>query len=235
MPWDSRRVGNGTQSLVATVTDASGARGSSSRSFSVQNAGGGGGGGAALTASFTSPANGVTVSGPVTVGMGQTGGSGTITFKLVVDSTQVFTAMGTAPSASFSWNTGTVANGGHTLHLTVTDGAGRTATTNRTVTVSNGGTPPPSLSVAITAPKNDTTVRGTVWFTVWVSGSAGGSKTYTLTDGARTLNSVTTTSAGPVSIPWLTSTADNGVRAPTVTVREGTGSGASSVRLTIAN
>jgi hypothetical protein len=102
--------------------------------------------------------------------------------------------------------------------------------------VSNG-TSTPGLTVAITAPRNDTTVRGTVWLTVWVNGSSGASKAYTLTEGTRTLKSMTTTSSGPVSIPWVTTTADNGRRTVTVTVtvREGTKSGASFVRLTVAN
>jgi hypothetical protein len=231
MSWDSRRVGNGSRTLVATVADGSDASGTGSRAFNVQNAGGGG----SLTAAFTGPASGATVSGPVTIGMSQTGASGTpSTFTLAVDSSQAFTATGTASSASFAWNSRTVGNGVHALRLTVRDGAGRTATTTRTVTVSNS-TPSSSLSIAITQPRTDTTVRGTVWFTIWVNGSSGGSKTYTLTDGGRTLNSTTTTSAGPVSIPWVTSAADNGLRTPTVTVREGTATGTGSVRVTVGN
>jgi hypothetical protein len=232
LPWDSRRVGNGTQTLVATVTDASGASGSGSRPVNVQNAGGGG---SALAAAFTSPAGGATVRGAVAVGMTQSGAASTpITFTLAVDGAQVFTAAGTAGSAAFSWNSATVGNGAHTLRLTVRDGAGRTATAARTVTVANG-TAGPSLGVAVTAPRPGATVRGTVWFTIWVNGAAGGAKSYTLTEGGRTLGSATTTSAGPVSIPWVTGAANNGARIVTVTVREGTRSAAGSVGVTVAN
>jgi len=57
LPSDSTRVANGTQTLVATVRDASSNSGSTTRAFNVQNAGGGGGP-APLVASFTSPAEG---------------------------------------------------------------------------------------------------------------------------------------------------------------------------------
>jgi hypothetical protein len=117
--------------------------------------------------------------------MSASAASGTpITFTLFVDTAQVFTAAGTTSVASFAWNSGSVAAGAHTLRVTARDGAGRTATATRSVTVSGGGTPPPAaLSPTITAPKDDVTVRGIVWFTVWVNGTAGVSKTYTLSEG----------------------------------------------------
>jgi len=239
LPWDSTRVANGTQTLVATVRDASGNSGSTTRAFNVQNAGGGGGP-APLTASFTAPADGATVSGTVSVGMSETGARGTpIFFTLTVDGGQVFGTSGSATSASFAWNTTSIADGAHTLGLTVQDGAGRTATATRGVTVKNTTPPPPPpgpISVFITQPRNGDTVRGVVWFTIWVDGAASGSKTYTLTEGGRTLATTTTTSSGPVSIPWPTTTGDNGPRTPTVGVRDSTGAtGTGSVNVTVAN
>jgi hypothetical protein len=48
--------------------------------------------------------------------------------------------------------------------------------------------------------------------------------------------STTTTSAGPVSLPWSTGPADNGARTATVTVRDAAGhSSTASVALTVAN
>ena len=237
LPWDSTRVANGTQTLVATVRDASGNSGSTTRAFNVQNAGGGGGP-APLTASFTAPADGATVSGTVSVDMSETGASGTpIAFTLTVDGARVFGTSGSATTASFAWNTTSVADGAHTLGLTVQDGAGRTATATRGVTVRNTTPPPPGpLSVFITQPRNGDTVRGVVWFTIWVDGAAAGSKTYTLSEGGRTLATTTTTSSGPVSIPWSTTTGDNGPRTPTVGVRDSTGAtGTGSVNVTVAN
>ena len=61
-------------------------------------------------------------------------------------------------------------------------------------------------------------------------------KTYTLTEGGRTLGTTTTTSSGPVSIPWSTTAADNGARTPTVGVRDSAGAtGSSSINVTVAN
>jgi len=121
----------------------------------------------------------------------------------------------------------------------VQDGAGRTATATRGVTVRNTTPPPPPpgpIGVFITQPRNGDTVRGVVWFTIWVDGAASGSKTYTLTEGGRTLATTTTTSSGPVSIPWPTTTGDNGPRTPTVGVRDSTGAtGTGSVNVTVAN
>ena len=239
LPWDSARVANGTQTLVATVRDASGNSGSTTRAFNVQNAGGGGGP-APLGASFTAPADGATVGGTVSVAMSATGASGTpIAFTLAVDGAQVFATSGSASSASFAWNTTSVADGTHTLGLTVQDGAGRTATATRGVTVRNTTPPPPPpgpISVFITQPRSGDTVRGVVWFTIWVDGAASGSKTYTLTEGGRTLATTSTTSSGPVSIPWSTTAADNGPRTPTVGVRDSTGAtGSGSINVTVAN
>ncbi len=220
LPWDSTHVANGTQTLVATVRDASGNSGSTTRALNVQNAGGGP---APLVASFTAPADGATVSGTVGVGMSETGASGApIAFTLTVDGTQVFATSGSATTASFGWNTMAVADGTHTLGLSVQDGGGRTATATRSVSVKNTTPPPGPISV--------------FWFTIWVNGAAGGGKTYTLSEGGRTLATTTTTSSGPVSIPWSTSTGDNGPRTPTVGVRDSTGAtGTGSINVTVAN
>ena len=240
LAWDSTRVANGTQTLVATVRDASGNSGSTTRAFNVQNAGGGTAP-PPLAASFTAPAEGATVTGTVTVGMSASGASGTpIAFTLTVDGTRVFASSGSATTASFSWNTTAVGDGPHTLALTVQDGAGRTATAARGVTVQNAAPPPPPpggpISVFITQPRNGDTIRGVMWFTIWIEGAAPGSKTYTLTEGGRTLGTTTTTSSGPVSIPWSTTAADNGARTPTVGVRDSAGAtGSSSINVTVAN
>jgi len=93
-----------------------------------------------------------------------------------------------------------------------------------------------SFSVFITAPASGATVSGTVWFTVWIEGAAAGSKTYTLSVGGTTITSTPTTSNGPVSLAWPTSTADNGARTATVTVRDSANAtGRASITLNVAN
>ena len=79
-------------------------------------------------------------------------------------------------------------------------------------------------------------MSGTVWFTVWIEGAAAGSKTYTLSVGGTTITSTPTTSNGPVSLAWPTSTADNGARTATVTVRDSANAtGRASITLNVAN
>jgi hypothetical protein len=188
----------------------------------------------ALGASFSSPAEGATVNGAVPISVAATNAIGTpISFLVAIDGHEAFTSSGTTTSATFSWNTA-FADGAHTLTVTVRDGAGRTATAMRSVTVANDGNGR-SLSVFITQPHDRDTVRGTVWFTVWVEGAAAGSRTYTLTAG-REIGSVTTTSSGPVSIAWMTTAADNGNRSATVIVRDSAGNnGGAGVTLTVSN
>jgi hypothetical protein len=232
LPWDSTRVTNGTQTLTAAVRDASSNSGAATRPFNVQNAGGGT---PPLVASFTSPADGATVNSTVGVGMSETGASGTpISFTLRIDGTQVSTTSGTVTTATYSWSTTTASEGSHTLSLTVGDGAGRTSTATRTVTVSNGTPPPPppaTITVFITAPSEGATVSGTAWFTIWIENAAAGSKTYTLSVGGSTTAMTTTTSNGPVSIPWSTTRTANGSRTVTVTVLDAAGATGSATRM----
>ena len=130
LPWDSARRPNGTRTLAAQVRDAANNGGQDTRAMNVQNAGAG------PTAAFTSPAAGATVSGTVSVGLAACGGTTPYTYRLTVDGAQVFTTSAGA-SATYTWNTTAVANGSHTLGLTVTDAAGASATATRTVTVQN--------------------------------------------------------------------------------------------------
>jgi hypothetical protein len=101
-----------------------------------------------------------------------------------------------------------------------------------TFTITSGN----SFAVAITAPASGATVRGTVWFTVWVEGAAAGTKTYTLSVGGKTIDSTQTTSNGPVTLAWATSAADNGARTATVTVVDSANAiGRASVTVNVAN
>src|SRR5439155_1509115 len=207
--------------------------GTATRNVTVRN-----GTPATLTAAFTNPADGATVTGNVTIGMSESGANGTpITFTLSVDSTQLFTAAGTATSASYSWNSASVANGPHTLNLTVRDGAGRTATAARSVSVSNMEPPPPppgTLKVFITSPAEGATVNGTVWSDIWVEGAAAGTNTFTLSIGGTTLASAT--GGNHVTLPWDSTRVTNGTQTLTATVRDtSSNSGASTRAFNVQN
>ncbi|PYO19566.1 MAG: hypothetical protein DMD85_18160 [Candidatus Rokuibacteriota bacterium] len=84
LAWDSRQVTNGIQTLKAMVTDSAGALGSTTVQVNVQNSGPG-----PLSAGFSSPASGATVSGTVSVGMVAGGGTAPYTYTLTIDGAQV--------------------------------------------------------------------------------------------------------------------------------------------------
>jgi hypothetical protein len=243
MPYDTKMVADGTQSLVAVGRDASGNSGSTSVSVVTRN------GISApptptpttLTASFSSPAAGGTVSGTTNVGMWVAGSTAASrTFQLSVDGTVVSTQTVSGSTASYAWNTGGLTNGGHTLSLRVTDTLGGSATTTRSVTVSNtASTPAPStgtLRVAITQPTSGTAVRGTSWAVMWVEGQSGTSNTFSLYANGRLVASQVTASRGPVSMPWTTTAVANGTVTLQGTVRDATGkTGSTSVNVTVSN
>jgi hypothetical protein len=237
LAWATGGTPDGAQTLTASARDATGNTGGASIAVTVAN-------GATtpppapapLTAAFTSPAEGATVRGTVTVDMSAAGASGAATYTLTVDGASVSTQTTTSGSASAAWNTTTVADGAHTLGLSVTDGAGRTATATRAVSVANAG-PPASgtLRVFVTSPAAGATVNGTVWVNVWVEGAAGSSNVYTLSVDGVTVASET--SAGVHVTPrWDSRATGNGTRTLTATVRDASGnSGSAAVTVTVAN
>jgi len=218
--WDTSNVAPGAHTLTLVAQDTAGHTANATLHVVVAGP---------LTASFTTPAEGASVSGVVPVSMSETGGTGTITWTVRLDSgtTPIFTTSGTAATASFNWDTSGVPTGAHTLNLTVQDGAGRTATAVRHVTVTA-----PSLRVAITQPGADgATVSGTTWFVLWVEGAAAGTKTYTLSVGGTQVASTTDTSSGPISIAWDTTKVNNGSTTVIASARDSSGATGSAPRV----
>lgn len=112
----------GTNAVVATST--------TSISVTVSNA--------ALTVSFTSPADGALVSRTTTVGMADAGAIGASTFVLFLDGIVIFSQTVTGATSSSNWDTTGTPSGTHTLSVSVTDAAGRRVSAFRNVTVVNG-------------------------------------------------------------------------------------------------
>jgi len=171
--------------------------------------------------------------------MSTTGGATAIarTYRLSVDGTVASTQTVSGSSASYAWNTSGVANGSHTLSLTVTDTAGGSATATSSVTVNNVVTPPPAagtIKVYITQPTGGT-VSGTQWVVIWLDNAAAGNKTYTFSANGTTV-ATGTTSDRPASLPWNTASGSNGTTTLTVNVKDASGNtGSGSVSTWVAN
>jgi hypothetical protein len=99
--------------------------------------------------------------------------------------------------------------------------------------------PPSTLKVFITQPHNGDTVSGTVWVVMWVEGTSGSSNVFTLSVDGKVIRPETTSSRGPVTIPWFTvnnPNALNGTHTITGTVRDATGkTGTTSISVILKN
>ena len=106
---------------------------------SLQGSGGGGGSGGDTTppsTSISSPVNGATVSGTVTVSASATDNVGVTKMELYIDGTLAVSA--TSGPISYSWITTLAANGSHNLNTKAYDGAGNVGTSSTiTITVNN--------------------------------------------------------------------------------------------------
>ena len=131
------------------------------------------------TLSITSPANGATIAGTVTITTQI--GTGVSWINVYVDGNY----LASSPPLSFSWNSTSVPNGSHTIAARAYNTTGaQVATASVTVNVQNGdatptptatatpsptATPTPTPAVKITAPINGASVSGTVSIVTQVS------------------------------------------------------------------
>ena len=136
--WNTTFASNGSHTLTAVATDVLGLQ-FTSNSVTVNVANAPPPDTTPPTVSITSPANGATVSGTITVTANAADNVGVAGVQFRVDGANVGAEDSAAPySASF--NTTAVANGSHTLSAVARDAAGnRTTSAGVTVSVSNGG------------------------------------------------------------------------------------------------
>jgi len=124
--WDTTGYSDGSHTIVATskgVTDTV-----------VVTVNNGGGGNTAPTVTITSPSNGATVSGSVSITVDANDAEdGALIADIFIDGAYITTAN------SYSWDTTGYLDGGHTIRADVEDTGGLTDSDSITVTVSNGG------------------------------------------------------------------------------------------------
>lgn len=135
--WDSRSVGDGSHVLFAKAADSSGSWGTSAFvTFTVANNVSSGGG---SSATVTSPSAGATVSGTITLTGTASDPSGITQMKWFVDGSEVAWD-GSAPWQQ-SWNTASVGDGTHSMHVRAANGKGSWfSSPTISFTVKNGGT-----------------------------------------------------------------------------------------------
>ncbi len=155
---------------------------------------------------ITAPSGGATVSGTTTVTATATDNVGVTRVELWVDG-----ALGpndTSSPYSFSWNTGGLSNGSHTLQSRAYDAAGLTGSSAIvTVTVSNGPAPDTQPPVtAISAPASGATVSGTTTVTATATDNVGVTRVELWVDGALGPNDT----SSPYSFSWNTGGLSNG-------------------------
>jgi hypothetical protein len=108
----------------------------------------------APTASITSPANGTTVSGMVTVTCNASDNVGVSSLQFQCDGANLGSSLTAAPY-SMALNTASLSNGSHSLKAIARDAAGnQTTTTAVTINVSNASATQPGVTITLTKAGN---------------------------------------------------------------------------------
>lgn len=224
--WSTTGVANGKHSIGAIATDSLGyVYSSGTVSVTVSN---NTGDKTPPTVSITSPANGVTVSGTITVTANASDNVGVASVQFAVDGTD-FGNLDTSSPYSQSLNTASLTNGAHTLMAIATDTSGNKATSaSVSITVNNQAQT--AVSVSITSPANDATVSGTITVTATASATAGVASVQFLLDGSN-LGAADTSS--PYSVSWNTTTAGSGTHTLTATATDKNGKSATSSAVSV--
>ena len=164
--WDTTTVANGNHTLVSKAYDAAGNVGTSSAvTISVQNAVSDA---TAPSCTIASPTSGASASGTVSFNVSASDNVAVSKVEFYIDG--ALRSTDTTSPYSFSWDTTTSANGGHTLLTKAYDAAGNSTTSaSVSVTVQNSVSDSLPPTAIITSPATGSHVSGNV--TVSVSAS----------------------------------------------------------------
>jgi fibronectin type 3 domain-containing protein len=180
------------------------------------------------TVAVTSPANGATVGGTVTVSANATDNVAVASVQFQLDGSNLGSPVTTAPY-SVSWNTTTAGAGNHSLTAIATDTSGNSATSAPVaVVVNNADTTPPT--VGITSPANGATVGGTINVTANATDNVAVASVQFQLDGANLGSPVAT---APYSISWNTTGATAGNHTLTAIATDTSGNAATSSAVSV--
>jgi hypothetical protein len=225
--WNTTTAANGSHSLTAVARDAAGNTTTSGAvAVTVSNVDA-----TPPTVAITAPANGATVAGSsVAVSATASDNIAVVGVQFQLDGVNLG-AEDTASPYSISWNTGTSANGVHSLTAIARDGAGNTATSAVTVTVNNDLIAP---TVAMTAPADGSTATGTVTVSANASDNVAVVGVQFLVDGTATGAEVTT---APYQMAWNSASVANGSHTLSARARDAAGNQttSSAVTVTVSN
>jgi hypothetical protein len=175
----------GTHTITATATSTTGTTGSGRVSVTF------GAATAPTTVSITSPASGAAVSGTVTVSGSASSGAGVSSVQVSVDGGAYQPATGTG-SWAYALDSTQIANGSHTITAKAVDGAGGSATSSVSVTVSNSTSGPTCIDGSAVL-QQMTTPEGV---TIYICTTAGGWTTTSIHDLLKA-NALDLTTVGP--------------------------------------
>lgn len=184
------------------------------------------------TVAITSPANGASLTGIVTLTATASDNVGVVGVQFKVDGINSGTEVTVAPYYS-SLNVATLSAGVHTISAVARDAAGNTATASVSVTViiSIVDTTPPTI--AITSPANNSTVAGTITLSSNASDNVGVVGVQYKLDGSVLGSEVLTSS---YNLSWNTSQTTNGTHTLSAVARDAAGNTAvSSITVNVSN
>lgn len=188
--------------------------------------------------SISSPSDGAAITATVNISANASDDVGVVVVEYILDDTLI---LGKASSAPYTvtWNSGTVANGAHTLTAVAADAAGNlTASIPIDVNVSNTSPPPPGdtvkPSVAISAPSSGAVVSGVVTVSASATDNVGVTLVQFVLNGVTLLKEDT---ASPYTFSWDTSQVANGAHTLVAFARDAAGnlSSSSPVSVTLVN
>lgn len=183
------------------------------------------------TVSITSPTNGSTVSGTVTIQVSASDNVGVSSVKINIDG--VLKSTSSIAPYSYSWNTTGVASGTHTISATAQDAAGNISSSSIQVGINaapSGDATAPVVSITSPASGSAVTVGATISVGVSATDNVGVSLVSFSVDAVLKSSS----SSAPYNFSWNTTGAASGTHTLTATAKDAAGNTSSfSIPVTV--